>query len=420
MKMKKIASLALCLALAAGMMAGMFTAAATVPAPTVSVRIEGAEATLFYDAAVIYSGGTVLELLGELLTQEGIEYQVSDGYITKIGADEAGRFGGWDGWVYYVNGRDGAVGMAEATLEAGDSLLLCYTDAYGTPPTLMPELSVSPEIIDGKAVFTFTASVTTFDAEWNPTVSTVAVADANVVIDGAEYKTDENGVVAVDRGLLYKDEVSVQISKHDENGKPLVIRFAPDFKAVLPFNKLSFTDVSASAWYRGFVVELVNRGAVNGYTDGTFKADRDITRAEYIKILAMTDADYIHDSTAFQPYFSDVTEGAWYAPYLVWAVDKGIVEKGGAFNPNAYLARQDMALMAYNYSVGVLKIQLPADGDAPAFDDDADIAEACKEAVYLLQKAGVINGMGGNLFVPKGTANRGQACKVIVSLLNLK
>ena len=50
------------------------------------------------------------------------------------------------------------------------------------------------------------------------------------------------------------------------------------------------------------------------------------------------------------------------------------------------------------------------------FTDDAHIAAYAKDAVYALQQAGIINGMGGGAFAPRETATRAAAAKVVYGL----
>ncbi len=50
-------------------------------------------------------------------------------------------------------------------------------------------------------------------------------------------------------------------------------------------SRLSFSDVQPGAWYYDNILSLVNRGIINGYGDGTFKPDNNITRAEFAKLV---------------------------------------------------------------------------------------------------------------------------------------
>lgn len=49
--------------------------------------------------------------------------------------------------------------------------------------------------------------------------------------------------------------------------------------------RIKFSDID-SHWAKKEIVELTDRGIINGYSDGTFKPDKNITRAETAKIIS--------------------------------------------------------------------------------------------------------------------------------------
>ena len=53
------------------------------------------------------------------------------------------------------------------------------------------------------------------------------------------------------------------------------------------------------------------------------------------------------------------------------------------------------------------------------FADDVSIEAYANEAVYTMQKAGIIGGKPGNMFDPKANATRAEASKMIFILLEL-
>ena len=59
---------------------------------------------------------------------------------------------------------------------------------------------------------------------------------------------------------------------------------------------------------------------------------------------------------------------------------------------------------------------LPETAEAPAFADNDKIASYAAEAVYLLQKAGIVTGSEGR-FNPTATASRGELCKMLSGLM---
>jgi len=96
----------------------------------------------------------------------------------------------------------------------------------------------------------------------------------------------------------------------------------------------SFTDVSASSAYAPAIEALKSQNVLQGYSDGTFRPEQSINRAEFLKILfenqKNTDVQYNSNYT-----FPDVASDAWYAKYVSFAKQKGIIKgyEDGNFKP---------------------------------------------------------------------------------------
>ncbi len=101
-----------------------------------------------------------------------------------------------------------------------------------------------------------------------------------------------------------------------------------------------YTDVAEDAWYNNAISTLVNMGIISGYSDGTFRPDAAITRAEFTKI-AVSFFDYADDG--YSGRFSDVSGGSWYATFVDAAADMGLIEGygDGTFRPDAGITRAE-------------------------------------------------------------------------------
>ena len=101
----------------------------------------------------------------------------------------------------------------------------------------------------------------------------------------------------------------------------------------------SFTDVPAGKWYNVPVSTLANAGVINGYGNGTFGPGRNITRAEFTKIIV---AMYGVDSTATCSY-SDVPTSSWAYQYIATAAKLGWVGgySNGTFAPGKPITRAE-------------------------------------------------------------------------------
>ncbi len=85
-----------------------------------------------------------------------------------------------------------------------------------------------------------------------------------------------------------------------------------------------FPDVT-NEWFAPFVCYAKEQGWVGGYPDGTFRPANTVNTAEAIKMVVNAQGYQVPESVAASLY-SDVDNGAWFAPYVKAAKDKGILE----------------------------------------------------------------------------------------------
>ena len=102
----------------------------------------------------------------------------------------------------------------------------------------------------------------------------------------------------------------------------------------------NFSDVSADKWYNNAVSTLSNMGVIGGYADGTFRPNAPISRAEFAKIAVSFTQN--NGSTTYN-YFTDVKTTDWFAPYVTAAKDAGLIEgySDGSFKPESKITRAE-------------------------------------------------------------------------------
>ncbi len=98
-----------------------------------------------------------------------------------------------------------------------------------------------------------------------------------------------------------------------------------------------FTDVDVSAWYADAVRQMTGFGLVNGYTDGTFKPNAKITRAEFVAILSRLP----HTDIGTDKSFNDVPKTNWAYTAVQTALAQGWISAGTNFRPNAPITRAE-------------------------------------------------------------------------------
>lgn len=104
---------------------------------------------------------------------------------------------------------------------------------------------------------------------------------------------------------------------------------------------VNFSDVQGSDWYATAVNTLASLGIIRGVGDGIFDPNRSITRAEFATI-ALRFADKTAGGT--NP-FTDVASNDWYYSAVLNAVGFGWITgySDGTFRPNASITRAEVA-----------------------------------------------------------------------------
>ena len=118
-----------------------------------------------------------------------------------------------------------------------------------------------------------------------------------------------------------------------------------------------FNDVSKNYWAAKYIKRAVLLGFIQGYSDGTFKPNKIVTRAETVAIIDRFDSIYVPDSVFERP-FPDVHENNWAAKFILGAKDAGILEflDGKYFEPDRPVTRAEVASMLAKTKFGKDKI----------------------------------------------------------------
>ena len=113
-----------------------------------------------------------------------------------------------------------------------------------------------------------------------------------------------------------------------------------DTRAKYWSSKNDFSDVSSDKWYNNAVSTLSRMGVIGGYADGTFRPDAPISRAEFAKIAVSFTQN---NGSAVYNYFTDVKTTDWFAPYVTAAKDAGLIEgySDGSFKPESKITRAE-------------------------------------------------------------------------------
>ncbi len=218
-----------------------------------------------------------------------------------------------------------------------------------------------------------------------------------------------------------------------------------------------FSDFQASAWWATDVQVANYLQLLQGYPDGTFRPDANITRAEFATVLDRA-AGYGHQTPSSTQPFVDVSASDWFAPYVDALVTAQIIRPGdypgGKLDPNAQISRAEMAawigrvLAAKGTPLADLGKLTPLNALSPAsqakiesqaetpysalvFDHLAlptqaqhasfpDLPASTPGYASIMRAAeyGVVQGFPNGTFEPDAPATRAQAAKMVAIMAN--
>lgn len=172
-----------------------------------------------------------------------------------------------------------------------------------------------------------------------------------------------------------------------------------------------FSD-TATHWAKASIDRAVELGIVNGFSDGSFRPDKIVTRAEFAVMISRAlglqgegDASKLRD-------FTSVPD--WAQTHVARTVAAGLIGgfEDATFRSNGQLTRSQLAVIM------VRAAGLPLDSSASLSFTDKDVIPAwAQKEVAAAVEAGLIQGKNGNRFDPLATATRAEALTLIIRLL---
>lgn len=232
-----------------------------------------------------------------------------------------------------------------------------------------------------------------------------------VKLDGVWYHIDiaENDRTSSDSYLL-KSDTSMSLSRSWDYSSYEKANTDYDFSVPFePSNPVPTTpagdpSASASGWARVPVKEAIDSGFVPLSLQSRYQES--ITREEFCElVVSLYEKISRYDATYSSNPFTDTTSEA-----VLKASSLGIVSGvgGGKFAPNNLITREQIAVM-FNNLLTSLDVYPFVDSKYIMFVDESEISGWAKEAVQILFKLNIMNGVGSNRINPKGNATIEQA-----------
>jgi hypothetical protein len=173
----------------------------------------------------------------------------------------------------------------------------------------------------------------------------------------------------------------------------------------------SFPDI-AQHWASTQISLFLEKRWVNGYPDGTFKPDAQITRAEFVAVFLRSQG--LAPSENVSSHFSDAQEH-WASSYIETAYEKGILTgyPDGTFKPDQRITRAEIAAIIYRY----LKLSPPEQTNINFLD--LTPSHWAFGFIERIRERGIITGYPDNTFRPDSFSTRAEAVVMIARMMGL-
>lgn len=197
-----------------------------------------------------------------------------------------------------------------------------------------------------------------------------------------------------------------------------------------------FSDVKSDDWYYKALVEAVDKGIINGYTDGTFRPNSPLKFEEFVKMVMV--AVHTEEEIAWATYNKDFSKSVWYEKFINAASNYNSVNAFEAVKlTGTDITRGKMAEIIYN----VLSITRDEYGYSKPIEGWTDLKS--DELIYIrskfsdlkinseystdmpienkilnVAKQGIINGYTDKTFKADKCLTRAEALTVVLRLID--
>lgn len=170
----------------------------------------------------------------------------------------------------------------------------------------------------------------------------------------------------------------------------------------------SYPDVVLSHWAFAQIEDLTKRGVIGGYTNGTFRPENTVTRAEFTKMLCLALSIPSGSTSDFED-----AKGNWAEGYISALVAKGIIKgyANGTFRPAAEITRAEICAI-------ISRAKSLSTGSASAVFPDIEDHWA-KPEIALVASNSIVGGYPNGVFRPNANATRAEVAAIIYRMLGI-
>lgn len=198
----------------------------------------------------------------------------------------------------------------------------------------------------------------------------------------------------------------------------LAIIFCAFFSSATFAQTMFFQDVTEQDWFYDDTLFLYEQGIVNGVSSVEFMPYKNITRAEFVTIIANVSQAKLAEYSG-ETSFSDVNTNSWYSKQVQWAYENNLIQgvSFDKFAPEENITKEEAAVILYRHKQVFEGIDTSGDSVNKDFEDQFQISFWANDAIQELKKINVIQGFN-NSFYPQNKLLRCEAVSMISKYIN--
>ena len=200
---------------------------------------------------------------------------------------------------------------------------------------------------------------------------------------------------------------------------------APDGKKIEAKSRvlrlLSFQDIPDQHWAKRRIELAATAGLIEGFPDGTFRPDRDLSRAELSAIIIRNEGTPLPSVAARDKIFKDLAGTHWAARYIKVANDKQLVRGylDGTFRANNPITKAETVTLAvrYNRLAGGSTFIRPV-AESPFLD--VPIRHWASRSISDAQNDGMLEYVQSDFFEPNKAITRAESVEILTKTVQGK
>ena len=179
-----------------------------------------------------------------------------------------------------------------------------------------------------------------------------------------------------------------------------------------------FKDVPVTNTFAGYITYCSQQGIINGYADGTFRPNDNISRQQFaVMLFRYLGLDGSQYESVTLPFADTASIGSYALTAVKALYTEGIINGSTGsdgrlyFNPGGSLTRaQAAAMIGRTQEKGYAIVDL-------TFSDTASIPAYATYYIQTMAAQGVISGYADGTFQPGANITRGQMAKILYNLM---